>query len=140
MRAAWYERNGPAAEVITIGEMPTPKPAPGEVLVRLATSGVNPSDWKTRSGRSRPIAWPRVIPHSDGAGTIEAVGEGVPRGRSWPIARPRTMPWRPGDSSATSCWSAEQAPWPRGLSRRGRHAPPPLAWRRAVPGPAPPLG
>lgn len=81
MRAAWYERNGPAAEVITIGEMPTPKPAPGEVLVRLATSGVNPSDWKTRSGRSRPMVWPRVIPHSDGAGTIEAVGEGVPRGR-----------------------------------------------------------
>ncbi|MBY0332858.1 MAG: NADPH:quinone reductase [Acetobacteraceae bacterium] len=81
MRAAWYERNGPAAEVITIGEMPTPAPGPGEVLVRIAASGVNPSDWKTRSGRSRPIAWPRIIPHSDGAGTIEAVGEGVPRGR-----------------------------------------------------------
>jgi NADPH2:quinone reductase len=80
MRAAWYERNGPAREVLVVGEMPTPSPGPGEVLVRLATSGVNPSDWKTRSG-SRPMAAPRVIPHSDGAGVIEAVGEGVDRTR-----------------------------------------------------------
>lgn len=80
MRAAWYERNGPAREVLVVGEMPTPSPGPGEVLVRLATSGVNPSDWKTRSG-TRPMAAPRVIPHSDGAGTIEAVGEGVDRAR-----------------------------------------------------------
>ncbi|WP_137176627.1 NADPH:quinone reductase [Roseomonas sp. AR75] len=80
MRAAWYERNGPAREVLVVGEMPTPSPGPGEVLVRLATSGVNPSDWKTRAG-SRPMVAPRVIPHSDGAGTIEAVGEGVDRAR-----------------------------------------------------------
>jgi NADPH2:quinone reductase len=80
MRAAWYERNGPAREVLTVGEMPTPAPAPGEVLVRLATSGVNPSDWKTRSG-TRPMAAPRVVPHSDGAGVVEAVGEGVDRAR-----------------------------------------------------------
>jgi NADPH2:quinone reductase len=80
MRAAWYERNGPAREVLVVGEMPTPSPGPGEVLVRLACSGVNPSDWKTRSG-SRPMIAPRVIPHSDGAGTIEAVGEGVARAR-----------------------------------------------------------
>jgi NADPH:quinone reductase-like Zn-dependent oxidoreductase len=80
MRAAWYERAG-ASDVLTLGEMPTPAPGPGEVLVRLAASGVNPSDWKTRSGRSRPMAFPRVIPHSDGAGTVEAVGEGVPRAR-----------------------------------------------------------
>ncbi len=80
MNAVWYERNGTAAEVLTHGEMPTPDPAPGEVLVRLATSGVNPSDWKTRKG-SRAMAFPRVITHSDGAGTIEAVGEGVDRGR-----------------------------------------------------------
>ena len=76
MRAAWYERNGPARDVLVVGEMPTPTPGPGEVLVRLATSGVNPSDWKTRSG-SRPMVAPRVIPHSDGAGVIEAVGEGA---------------------------------------------------------------
>ncbi len=80
MRAVWYERTGDSS-VLTVGEMPTPMPGPGEVLVRLAVSGVNPSDWKTRSGRSRPMAYPRVIPHSDGAGTIEAVGEGVDRAR-----------------------------------------------------------
>lgn len=80
MRAAWYERNGPAREVLVVGEMPTPSPGPGEVLVRLATSGVNPSDWKTRAG-NRPMAGPRVIPHSDGAGVIEAVGDGVDAAR-----------------------------------------------------------
>ena len=80
MRAIWYEKNGDSS-VLTFGEMPTPAPGPGEVLVRLAASGVNPSDWKTRSGRSRPMAFPRVIPHSDGAGVIEAVGEGVDRAR-----------------------------------------------------------
>ncbi|WP_135467684.1 NADPH:quinone reductase [Crenalkalicoccus roseus] len=80
MRAVWYERNG-GSEVLTLGEMPTPEPGPGEVLVRLAASGVNPSDWKTRRGSTRPMAFPRVIPHSDGAGVIEAVGEGVARGR-----------------------------------------------------------
>ncbi|PWS37584.1 NADPH:quinone reductase [Falsiroseomonas bella] len=80
MRAAWYERNGPAREVLVVGEMPTPSPGPGEVLVRLATSGVNPSDWKTRAG-SRPMVAPRVIPHSDGAGTIAAVGDGVDKAR-----------------------------------------------------------
>ncbi len=81
MRAVWYDRQGPAGEVLTYGELPTPSPGPGEVLVRLASSGVNPSDWKSRSGRGRPMAFPRVIPHSDGAGHIEAVGEGVPRQR-----------------------------------------------------------
>jgi NADPH:quinone reductase-like Zn-dependent oxidoreductase len=76
MRAAWYERNGAAGEVMVVGEMPTPSPGPGEVLVRVATSGVNPSDWKGRAG-FWPMGAPRIIPHSDGAGTIEAVGEGV---------------------------------------------------------------
>lgn len=76
MRAAFYERNGPA-DVIAIGDLPKPTPGPNEVLVRLAASGVNPSDVKTRAGLSRTIAFPRVVPHSDGAGTIEAVGPGV---------------------------------------------------------------
>ncbi len=58
MRAAWYERNGPAREVLTYGDMPDPEPGPGEVRVRLQASGVNPSDWKTRSG-SRPMVAPR---------------------------------------------------------------------------------
>ena len=80
MHAAWYERTGPARAVLVVGGMPTPSPGPGEVLVRLATSGVNPSDWKARGG-SRPMLAPRIIPHSDGAGMIEAVGEGVEASR-----------------------------------------------------------
>ena len=83
MQAAFYTRQGPASEVLVVGEQPTPQPGPGEVRVRLATSGVNPSDYKTRRGGAGrpPLAWPLVIPHSDGAGVIDAVGEGVPPGR-----------------------------------------------------------
>lgn len=76
MKAVWYERNGPAREVLEFGDMPDPEPGPGEVRVRVHASGVNPSDWKTRSG-SRPMIAPRVIPHSDGAGVIDQVGAGV---------------------------------------------------------------
>lgn len=79
MKAVWYERNGPANEVLTIGEMPTPRPAAGEVLVKLHASGVNPSDVKSRAGR--PLAFDRIVPHSDGAGVIEAVGLGVDASR-----------------------------------------------------------
>ena len=81
MRAAWYEKNGTAKDVLRVGDMDTPQPGPGEVRVRLKTSGVNPSDVKTRAGTARKIAFPRVIPHSDGAGVIEAVGEGVAKSR-----------------------------------------------------------
>lgn len=80
MKAAWYTKNGEARDVLIVGEQPTPRPAAGEVLVRLHASGVNPSDVKSRRGR--PLAWPLVIPHSDGAGVIEAVGEGVPASRT----------------------------------------------------------
>src|SRR5262245_30305496 len=81
MRAAYYESNGAAGEVLRVAEVETPAPARGEVRVKLATSGVNPSDVKSREGRTRKIAYPRVIPHSDGAGTIDMVGEGVPQTR-----------------------------------------------------------
>src|SRR5262249_53619628 len=77
MRAAFYEKNGSAADVLRVDEVDTPVPARGEVRVRLATSGVKPSDVKSREGRTRKIAYPRVVPHSDGAGTIDMVGEGV---------------------------------------------------------------
>ena len=77
MRAAFYETNGTAREVLRVAEMETPEPARGEVRVRLLASGVNPSDVKSRAGLTRKIAFPRVIPHSDGAGEIERVGEGV---------------------------------------------------------------
>lgn len=79
MKAAWYERNGPARNVLEVGETPTPQPAAGEVRVRVHASGVNPSDVKGRAGR--PLIGPRVIPHSDGAGDIDAVGAGVSRSR-----------------------------------------------------------
>ncbi len=77
MRAAYYEANGPTAGVLRVGEVDTPWPAAGEPRIKLAASGVNPSDVKGREGRTRKIAYPRVIPHSDGAGVIDAVGNGV---------------------------------------------------------------
>src|SRR4030095_15259800 len=80
VKAAYYERVGPAREVLTIGEIPVPQPAAGEVRVRVEWSGVNPSDVKSRGG-SRPMAFPRVIPHSDGAGIVDGVGPGVPDAR-----------------------------------------------------------
>lgn len=76
MRAAYYEKNGPARDVLHVGEIATPEPGPGEVRVRLKFSGVNPSDVKARGG-ARKIMWPQLVPHSDGAGEIDAVGEGV---------------------------------------------------------------
>ena len=81
MRAAFYERNGAARDVLSVAEVDTPVPGPGEVRIKLKTSGVNPSDVKAREGRTRKLAYPRVIPHSDGAGVIDAVGAGVPASR-----------------------------------------------------------
>ena len=78
MRAAWYLKNGEAKDVMVVSDVPTPQAGAGEVLVRLATSGVNPSDVKSR--RARPLSG-MIVPHSDGAGVIEAVGAGVPAGR-----------------------------------------------------------
>ncbi len=82
MKAAFYRTRGPASEVFEIADLPTPEPSSGEVLVRVATSGVNPSDWKSRSGltTSVPLTAP-VIPHSDGAGVITQVGAGVDAAR-----------------------------------------------------------
>lgn len=81
MRAAYYEQNGTARDVLRVAEVETPKPGPGEVRVKLRTSGVNPSDVKNRLGTTRKIAFPRVIPQSDGAGDIDAVGDGVAKSR-----------------------------------------------------------
>jgi NADPH:quinone reductase len=81
MRAAYYERNGSARDVLRVSDVETPEPGPGEVRVRLHVSGVNPSDVKNRAGLTRKIAFPRVIPHSDGAGEIDRVGTGVPPAR-----------------------------------------------------------
>lgn len=82
MRAAVYERTGPAGEVLRIEELPTPTPGPGEVRVKVSWSGVNPSDVKTRAGvRTKTLPFPRIVPHSDGAGVIDQVGDSVDRGR-----------------------------------------------------------
>ena len=77
MRAAVYSRNGAAREVLSVVELPTPSPGAGEVRVKVAWSGVNPSDVKTRLGLRAPLEFPLVIPHCDGAGVIDAVGTGV---------------------------------------------------------------
>ena len=79
MQAAWYEKNGTARDVMIVGEQPTPQPAAGEVRVKLHVSGVNPSDVKSRT--ARPLGDPFIIPHSDGAGVIDAVGAGVDASR-----------------------------------------------------------
>lgn len=82
MRAAWYDQQGPAAEVLRVGELPTPEPGPGEVRVRMRFSGINPGDTKKRADRfGLGMAFPRVVPHSDGSGIIESVGEGADAGR-----------------------------------------------------------
>ena len=82
MRAAWFDSFGSAKDVLQVSELETPVAGPGEVLVRLATSGVNPSDVKKRAG-SFPnlLDGGFVIPNSDGAGIIEAIGDGVDAGR-----------------------------------------------------------
>jgi NADPH:quinone reductase len=79
VKAVWYERAGPAADVLTYGEMPTPSAGPGEVRVRLEASGVNPADIYRRAGAFREMEFARVIPNSDGAGIIDQVGDGVTR-------------------------------------------------------------
>ena len=83
MQAAYYRRKGPAAEVLQLGELETPQPAQGEVRVRIKVSAVNPSDTKNRGGHRGNIhmPFPLIIPHQDGSGIIEAVGEGVSKDR-----------------------------------------------------------
>lgn len=82
MRAATYSRTGPAAEVLSVIDMPDPKPASGEVVVRIHVSGINPADVKRRAGwNGMQMAHPLVIPHCDGAGVIVQTGEGVSEDR-----------------------------------------------------------
>ncbi|MBQ0854849.1 NADPH:quinone reductase [Streptomyces sp. BH-SS-21] len=78
MLASWYDEQGPAAAVLRVGELPDPHPGPGEVRVRVTVSGVNPGDTKKRRGwLGSSMPYPRVVPHSDAAGVIDEVGEGV---------------------------------------------------------------
>jgi len=81
VKAALYDRLGPAAEVLRVEDIPVPAPGAGEVRVRMQLSGVNPTDWKARSGATpRPVDGFQV-PHHDGAGVIDAVGAGVGQDR-----------------------------------------------------------
>ncbi|WP_428422480.1 NADPH:quinone reductase [Methylibium sp.] len=82
MRAAFYDRTGPARDVLQLGTLPDPVPGPGELRVKLQWSGVNPSDVKSRGGLRSPVMpFPRVTPHSDGMGVVDAVGPGVSAAR-----------------------------------------------------------
>lgn len=81
MKAAWYEKPGLASEVLHIGEMPIPEIRSDEVLIRVYTSGINPSDVKKRRGIREKIQFPRIIPHSDGSGIIERVGSDISQDR-----------------------------------------------------------
>lgn len=83
MRSAWYESKGAAGTVLQVAERPSPRPKAGEVLVAVKASGINPSDTKGRGGArgNSLMPYPFIIPHQDGAGIIEAVGEGVAEDR-----------------------------------------------------------
>jgi NADPH:quinone reductase len=82
VKAVVYSETG-GPEVLRLVERPVPEPGPGEVRVAVAISGVNPTDWKARRGRAAgdKLAFPEIVPNQDGAGTIDAVGEGVPSKR-----------------------------------------------------------
>jgi hypothetical protein len=78
MKAAWYEQTGPPEEVLKVGEIADPVPGEGEVRIRIFSSGINPGDVKKREDTfGVGMAFPRIVPHSDGAGVIDAVGPGV---------------------------------------------------------------
>ncbi len=112
MRAAIYEKTGPARDVLRRVRLPAPHPGPGEVRVRVACSGVNPSDVKSRAGlRSRSLPFARIVPHSDGAGTIDAVGAGVDRARVGERVWLWNAAWGRADGTAAElvCLPAAQA-------------------------------
>ena len=129
MKAAVYSRTGPARDVLSIADKARPEPQTGEVRVRVVWSGVNPSDVKSRAGtRSNVLPYPQVVPHSDGAGVIDAVGEGVNARRVgervwiWNGAWARADGTAAGDSVAAS--GREQV---AAVGRWGR-APPRPRW------------
>ena len=114
MKAAWFKAFGNAEDVLEVGEWKTPEPGHGEVKVRLHTSGVNPSDTKKRAGANPALLDPGpVIPHSDGAGIIEAVGPGVPSSR----IGERVWTWnaqygrQEGTAAEYICLPSQQAVW-----------------------------
>ena len=119
MKAALYDHRGPAAEVLRIEEIERPEPGPGQVRVRMRLSAVNPTDWKARAGATlRPIDGFQV-PHQDGVGVIDAVGEGVPDERIgqrvWTFLAAAGQRW--GTAAQWSALPSRQAvPLPDGAS------------------------
>jgi NADPH2:quinone reductase len=112
MIAAWYDVQGPAEEVLQIGDLPSPQPRPGEVRVRITLSGINPGDTKKRAGwLGSPMLYPRIVPHSDGAGVIDAVGDGVDANRVgqrvWVYGAQSYRPF--GTAAELTCVPATQA-------------------------------
>ncbi len=119
MKAAQYERCGPAAEVFRVADIAKPAPGPGEVQVRMTLSGINPTDWKSRSGATpRPIDGFQ-IPHHDGTGVIDAVGEGVDEvrigQRVWTWMAAASRPWGTA-AQWTVVPSRHAVPLPDGVS------------------------
>jgi NADPH2:quinone reductase len=75
VRAAWYDTQGPAEEVLQVGQLPDPVPPPGELRVSVRYSGVNPGDTKKRRGwLGSTMPYPRVVPHSDAPASSTASG------------------------------------------------------------------
>src|SRR3954470_14770793 len=109
MLAARYTRPGAARDVLSVGDVPTPEPGPGEVRVRLRVSGVNPTDWKARSGAA--VDGDFQIPNQDGAGFVDAVGDGVDPSRAGERVgvyfAARQRPW--GTAAQYTVVPAEQA-------------------------------
>lgn len=118
MRAVRYSRAGPAADVLSLATVPVPQPGHGEVLVQIAASGVNPHDTKKRSGwMGAAVPQEGVIPHSDGAGTIVALGPAVRQAR----LGERVLVFGAGRHGGTAadyvCVAQENAlPLPEGMS------------------------
>jgi NADPH2:quinone reductase len=120
MKAAWYEKQGPAREVLVVGEMPDPIPAAGEVRIRIAASGINPGDIKKRDNAfGYGMPYPRVIPHSDGAGRVDRLGAGISpewMGRSvWCYGAQSSRPF--GTAAEFTCVPVDQvAPLPESVA------------------------
>ena len=120
MKAIAYTQTGPAAEVLKLVDLPTPEPGPGQVRVRLRWSGVNPSDVKSRAGlRTKTLAFPQIVPHSDGAGEIDAVGTGVSSARVGQSVWVWNAAWQRAHGTAAQAVvlpAAQAVPVPAGVS------------------------
>ena len=119
MRAVWFEGKGPAAEVLKYGEMDDPHPGPGEVRIRVTHSGINPGDVKKRSGiYDGTMPYPRIIPHTDGAGVVDEVGPDLPgKWRNKPVWCSYAQTYRPFGTAAefTTVPAAHVAELPDGF-------------------------